>query len=110
MLGGGVVLWIGVPLAWLYIGSLVQGETQSLGIALTVMMFGVAASIALIVAGLVWLNRKHLRLREARGLDHHGQTPLEAVMTVSAGLALVAFGAWFFLFAGSSPLPTGLGF
>lgn len=31
-------------------------------------------------------------------------------MTVSAGVALVAFGAWFFLFAGSSPLPTGLGF
>jgi heme/copper-type cytochrome/quinol oxidase subunit 2 len=110
MLGGGVVLWIGVPLAWLYIGSLVQGETQSLGIALTVMMFGVAASIAVIVAVLVWLNRKHVRLQEARGLDHHGQTPLESVMTVSAGLALVAFGAWFFLFAGSSPLPTGLGF
>jgi hypothetical protein len=110
MLGGGVVLWIGVPLAWLYIGSLVQGETQSLSIALTVMMFGVAASIALIVAALMWLNRKHVRLREARGLDHHDQTPLESVMTVSAGLALVAFGAWFFLFAGSSPLPTGLGF
>ncbi len=28
-------------------------------------------------------------------------------MTVSAGVALVGFGAWFFLFSGSSPLPTG---
>ena len=30
-------------------------------------------------------------------------------MTVSAGVALVGFGRWFFLFSGSSPLPTGLG-
>ena len=63
----------------------------------------------MIVAALGWLNRKHQELREARGLDDHGQTALEAVMTVSAGLALVGFGAWFFLFSGSSPLPTGLG-
>lgn len=110
MLGGGVVLWIGMPLAWLYLGSLVQGETNSLGVALGVMMVGVAASIAVIVAALGWLNRKHAHLREARGLERHGQTALEAVMTVSAGLALVAFGAWFLLFSGTSPLPTGLGF
>jgi heme/copper-type cytochrome/quinol oxidase subunit 2 len=110
MLGGGVVLWVGVPLAWLYVGSLVQGETHSLGTALAVMMVGVAVSIAVIVAGLIWLNRTHGRLQEARGREHHGQTPLEATMTVSAGVALVVFGAWFFLFSGSSPLPTGLGF
>jgi len=109
-LGGGIGLWVGVPLAWLYIGSLVQGQTHSLGTALAVMMAGVAASIAGVVSILVWLSRKHADLREARGLEHHGLTALEGVMTVSAGVALVVFGAWFFLFAGSSPLPTGLGF
>jgi hypothetical protein len=57
-----------------------------------------------------WLNRKHVGLREARGLDTYGGTALEAEMTVSAGIALVAFGAWFLLFSGASPLPTGLGF
>ena len=31
-------------------------------------------------------------------------------MTVSAGVAIAGFGAWFLLFSGSSPLPTGLGF
>ncbi len=44
-------------------------------------------------------------LREARGLEDHGQTALEAVMTVSAGVAIVGFGVWFFLFSGSSPAP-----
>ena len=110
MLGGGLLLWVGVPVGWLYVGSLVQGETGSLGTALAVMMGGVILSIALIVPALVWLNRKHAEMRVARGLDDHGQTVLEAVMTVSAGVAVVGFGAWFFLFSGSSPLPTGLGF
>lgn len=109
MLGGGVLLWVGVPLAWLYVGSQVQGATDSLGTALAVMMVGVGVSIAVIVSALGWLNRKHAELREARGLDAHGQTALEAVMTVSAGVAIMAFGTWFFFFSGSSPLPVGIG-
>ncbi len=104
------MLWVGVPLGWLYVGSQVQGETDSLGAAMAVMMLGVVLSILVIVTGLGWLNRKHSELREARGLDDHGQTALEAVMTVSAMVAIVGFAAWFFLFSGASPLPTGLGF
>ena len=103
MLGAGLVLWVGVPLGWLYVGSLVQGATDSLGAALLVIMVGVLASIALIVPALGWLNRKHLRLREARGLETHGQTALEAVMTVSAAIAVVAFVVWFFVIAGPGP-------
>jgi hypothetical protein len=109
MLGGGLVLWVGVPVGWLYIGSQIQASTGSLGTAMAAMMLGAIVSIALIVLALGWLNRQHQHLREARGLEDHGLTALEAVMTVSAGIALVGFGAWFFLFSGSSPLPTGLG-
>ena len=103
MLGAGLVLWIGVPVAWLYIGSRVQGSTGSLGTALAVIMLGVVVSIVLIVALLGWLNRKHLELREARGLDTHGATALEAVMTVSVAIAVVAFAIWFFVIAGPGP-------
>ena len=60
-------------------------------------------SILLIVPLLGWLNRKHLELREARGLDTHGATALEAVMTVSVAMAVVAFCVWFFLIAGPGP-------
>ena len=110
MLGGGLVLWIGVPVGWLYVGSQVQGSTGSLGTALAVMFVGAIATIVAVVFVLGWLNRKHTELREARGLESHGQTALEGVMSVSAGLALLGFAAWFFLFSGSSPVPTGLGF
>ncbi len=110
MLGGGLLLWVGVPMGWLYVGSQVQGETGSLGAALAVMMVGVLVSILAIVPLLSWLNHKHSELRVARGLDDHGQTALEAVMTVSAGIAIVGFGVWFLFFSGTSPLPTGLSF
>ena len=103
MLGGGLLLWVGVPFAWLYIGSQVQGATGSLEAALGVMMVGVVASIVLIVAGLGWLNRKHMELREARGLEPSASTALEVVMTVSAIVAIVAFSIWFFLIQGPSP-------
>ena len=103
MVGGGIVLWVGVPVAWLYIGSRVQGSTRSVGAALGVTMIGAVVSIVTIVAALAWLNRKHVELREARGLDTGGQTALEAVMTVSAIVAVLGFGIWFLVVAGPGP-------
>jgi heme/copper-type cytochrome/quinol oxidase subunit 2 len=103
MLGGGLVLWVGVPVGWLYVGSQIQAETGSVGAALAAMFTGVVVSILVIVMGLGWLNRKHIELREARGLDSHGSTALEAVMTVSAVVAVVGFGIWFFLIEGPGP-------
>jgi heme/copper-type cytochrome/quinol oxidase subunit 2 len=81
----------------------VQGKTDSIGAAMAVMMVGVIVSILLILPVLGWLNRKHLELREARGLDTHGATALEAVMTVSVAIAVIAFSVWFFLIAGPGP-------
>lgn len=103
MLGAGLVLWIGVPLGWLYVGSQVQGATDSIGTAIAVMLVGVPVSIVAVVPILGWLNRKHLELREARGLDTHGQTALEAVMTVSVVIAVLAFVVWFFVIVGPGP-------
>ena len=103
MLGGGIVLWVGVPVLWLWVGSQIQGKTHSLGAALAAMFLGVLASIFTIVPLLGWLNRKHIELREARGLESYGNTALEAVMTVSAVIAVVAFGFWFFIIEGPGP-------
>jgi heme/copper-type cytochrome/quinol oxidase subunit 2 len=103
MLGGGIVLWAGVPVFWLWVGSQIQGKTHSLGAALAAMFVGVLASIFAIVPALGWLNRKHADLREARGLESYGNTALEAVMTVSAVIAVVAFGFWFFIIEGPGP-------
>jgi heme/copper-type cytochrome/quinol oxidase subunit 2 len=103
MLGAGLVLWVGVPLGWLYIGSQVQGASDSVGLAIVVMLVGVVVSIVAVVPLLGWLNRKHLQLQEARGHDTQGQTALEAVMTVSVLIAVLAFVVWFFLIEGPGP-------
>jgi hypothetical protein len=105
MFVGALSLWIGVPLAWLYIGSQVQGATHSVGAALGLMLFGSVATIGLAVPLLARLNNAYEHLREARGLDNYGQAPLEAVLVVSAGVALCLFVVWFLLFADGPPLP-----
>ena len=108
MLLGGLVLWVGIPLAWLWVGAQVQGSGGSIGTALLVMAAGVVMSIAALVPVLGWLNRRYGDLREARGLEPLGNVALEGVLAVSAGIALIAFAIWFLLFAGTSPIPLNL--
>lgn len=111
MFFGSLVLWVGVPVFWLYIaGHFVMGATNSIGLAIAVAAIGAFATIAVLVVVLGRLNRMVVEMREARGIKMKaGNTPLEIVMAISATIAVVGFGAWFFLFAGSSPLPLGMG-
>lgn len=105
---GSLVLWIGTPLLWLWVGSQIQGETSSLGAALGVMFLGVVVTIALL-AGLLGRLSNILRAnRLARGMQDPGHVVLEGVLVVSAGFTLVGFVIWFFLFAGTSPIPIGI--
>jgi hypothetical protein len=102
---GSLALWVGVPLAWLWVGSYVQAETDSVGYALLAMMLGMAGTIAVLISCLSWLNRRHLALLASRGRTVGGATALERVLVASAALALVVFVVWFFGFSGSEPLP-----
>ena len=109
MLIGGLVLWVGVPVAALYVGSLVQLETNSIAASMVAMLLLVIVSLVMLLPLLTWLNRHYMELRVARGHQDLGNAALEGVMVVSAGIALVAFLVWFFLFAGSSPIPVHAG-
>src|SRR3712207_588112 len=89
MFAGALSLWVGVPLLWLYIGSKVQDATDSVGAALGLMLVGAVATILLLVPLLGRVNEAYEHVREARGLDNYGQAPLEAVLVISAVVALV---------------------
>jgi hypothetical protein len=108
MLIGSFVLWIGTPLLWLWIGSQIQGHSNSLGTALGIMIVGVAVTIVALAQVLVFLSNAYRRSCVSRGHDDPGHVVLEAVLVVSAGITLVAFAVWFFVFAGASPLPLGI--
>ena len=108
MVIGSLVLWIGTPLAWLWIGSQIQGATASLGAALGAILLGVVTSVALLAILLGKLSNVYRANRRSRGMDDPGHFVLEGVLVVSAGVTLAAFVVWFFFFAGASPVPLGL--
>ncbi len=105
---GSLVLWLGTPLMWLWIGSQIQGSTSSLGAALGAMFIGVIVTISALAMILTKLSNIYRANRVARGLDDPGHFVLEGVLVVSAGVTLTGFVVWFFLFAGASPVPIGI--
>jgi hypothetical protein len=105
---GSLVLWIGTPLLWLWVGSQIQGATSSLGAALGAMFFGVIVTIAVLASILAKLSNVYRANCVARGMGDPGHFVLEGVLVVSAGLTIAGFVVWFFFFAGTSPVPVGI--
>ncbi len=105
---GSLVLWIGTPLMWLWVGSQIQGATASLGAALGAMFFGVTATIAVLASILAKLSNIYRANCVSRGMGDPGHLVLEGVLVVSAGLTIAGFVVWFFFFAGTSPIPVGI--
>jgi hypothetical protein len=105
---GSLGLWVGTPLLWLYVGSQIQGATQSVGAALGAMLVGVVITVTVLASLLAKLSDVYRANCVARGLSDPGHGVLESVLVVSAGLTLIVFVVWFFLFAGASPIPIGI--
>jgi hypothetical protein len=117
---GSVVMWIGVPLGLLYIASQIAGSSRPSAGPYLLVLIGLPVGMAIVGKCLGYLDRLHGRLtgrhedrrratwlrsmRGERASPRRGGV-LDQVMIVSVGLALLAFGIWFFGFAGSS-LPT----
>jgi hypothetical protein len=105
---GSLGLWVGTPLLWLWVGSQIQGATESLGTALAAMFVGVLLTVTVMASVLAKLSEVYRSNCLARGHDDPGHVVLEAVLVVSAGLTLVVFVIWFFFLAGADPVPVGI--
>jgi MFS family permease len=118
MAAGSIVMWLVSPVAWLWIASRMTSSSQpSIGPYLLVIV-GMAFTAVVIGKLLGSINRMHLRVtgrlddrrehatwnRSMRGerKSTRDRGVLDQVMMISVSLALVAFGIWFFGFAGSS--------
>lgn len=108
MFTGSLVMWIGAPLLWLWLGGQIQGAGASVGAAIGSAFFGAVLTIVLVAAVLSKLSDIYRANQRARGRDDPGHFVLEAVLVTSAGIALMAFLVWFFIFAGAEPLPLGI--
>jgi hypothetical protein len=108
MFVGSFVLWLGTPLLWMWVGSQIQGATQSLSGALAAIFAGVLVSVAALALLLVKLSGFYRANHRSRGLADPGNRVLEVVLVLSAAVTLVAFAVWFLFVAGASPVP-GMG-
>jgi len=117
-----ILLWLGIPIGWLWIGSQVQSGTQSTGFGpYFLVIAGICISVFLVTKLLAALNRSYARVsgaeetvrirppwhRSMRGEDDSRppRSVLDVVMVISVSLAVTVMTIWFFFFAGSS-LPT----
>ena len=118
---GSILLWLGIPVGWIYLASkMVKSSQPTMGPYLMVLA-GIPVSMVIVGKLLSMLNRIygevtgttptvrvqlpwHKSMRGERG-SGHPRTVLDVVMVCSVSVALLCFGVWFVLFAGSS-LPT----
>ena len=114
---GSILMWIGVPVFWLWLASRIADSSQpSIGLYLLVLV-GIVVSMALVGKGLGILNHIHmgmtgtlpekreqtiwLRSMRAEREINRQTGVLGIVMAWSVSVAMLVFGIWFFLFAGS---------
>jgi hypothetical protein len=118
---GSVLLWIGIPVGWLYLASQLTDSSQPSMGPYVLVLVGIPATMIAMGKVLAVLDRTYGRLKGAapgarvqspwhrslRGdrTPARGRSVLDVVMVLSVALAVVCFAVWFFLFAGSS-LPT----
>jgi hypothetical protein len=115
---GSVALWLVIPVGWIYLASHIVKTTQPTFGPYLLILFGVPISMFIVGKLLYRLNGVYERLtgqdsevrvqlpwhRSMRGerAPQRRTTVLELVMMISVTVALLGFGIWFFLFAGSS--------
>ena len=121
MVLGGLMLWFGNPVIWLWIGSQMS-ETQRASMGpYAVVAFGILVSTILVALGLARVHRVYqdvsghtptvrVRLpwmRSVRGEEDSRPevTVLDVIVVITALLGLLAAIVWFIGFAGS-PLPS----
>ena len=114
---GSILMWIGVPVFWLWLASRIADSSQpSLGLYVLVLV-GIVVSMAVVGKGLGTVNHIHmgvtgtlpqkreqtiwLRSMRAEREVKRQTGVLGIVMAWSVSVALVLFAIWFFALAGS---------
>ena len=115
---GSVVLWLGIPVFWLWLASRVVSTSQPTLGPYVMVLIGIPVSMVIVGKLLTRLNAVYGHvtnttptvkvqmpwMKSMRGERESGRprTILDVVMVCSVSVALLLFGVWFFVFAGSS--------
>lgn len=122
MVVGSLALWLAVPAGWLWIASHIEGSLQPSMKSFVAIAVGMPTTMIVLFWALRWLDAVHREVRGAGqakrlapawrrslGDERNPLIPasaLDVILVSTAVVAVLAFLAWFFLFAGSSlPAP-----
>src|SRR5688572_5453306 len=122
MVLGSLMLWLAVPVAWLWVASHIDDSLEASFRAYAAVAIGVPVTMLIVFALLRRLDDAHQRLTgpvatkklapawrrslsEERDL-HAPTSALDIILAATAIVAAIALAIWFFFFAGSS-LPGG---
>ena len=94
-------LWGPQPAAWLWLGSQLYHETDSIGLAILVAFVGMLTTILGTLAITMRLDRVWKIVRRASGHEQE-KGALERIFVISMGVALIAFFLWFLVLEGPS--------
>ena len=112
---GSIVMWLGVPVFWVWLASQLSRTSQPSGAMILLIVAGITVSMLILAQLLGRANHAHqvvtgrlprrreqtAWMRSMRGervvVREHGV--LGTVMTLSVSIALVVMGIWFFFFA-----------
>jgi hypothetical protein len=90
------------PLAWLWIGSQAEYVTGYVTVGISTAMIGTLASLMFTMVIAKRLDHAWKLVRRAGG-HHQERGALERIFVVSATIAVIGFGCWFFLIQGPGP-------
>src|SRR4051812_11654787 len=93
---GTVVMWVVVPVGWVWVGARVYDATGSFLAGSAAWFVGFVATLWLAVAVLTRTDQAWMALRRRAGHDQV-EGVLTNIVVVSATLVLVAFFLWFYV-------------
>ena len=102
-------LAIGIPVAWLWVGSQVQGGTSPTGTAIVTVIVGLTMSYAIVAVIAAWLKgrvsgaNERYRFLWSRSLSEERYTPegtpfLDTVLIIATIVVALIIIVWFFAF------------
>ena len=94
-------LWGPQPAAWLWLGSQLYHETDSIGLAILLAFAGMLTTILGTLAITMRLDRLWKIVRRASGHEQE-QGALERIFVISMAVALILFVLWFLVLEGPS--------
>jgi hypothetical protein len=95
-------LWGPQPAAWLWLGSQIFHETDSVGFGISVAFIGMLGTILGTIAVAMRLDRVWKIVRRASGHEQKNGA-LEPIFVISMAIAGVAFLVWFLVIHGPGP-------